>query len=98
MWMKKIPKRYIADIEKAKEILKEFDVSEIFIFGSLATGKTKITSDIDLAVKGLSADKFFCAYSKLAMKLEHEVDLISLDDNSRFSNGLLKSGGLMRVS
>jgi len=96
--MKKIPKRYVTDIEKAKDILKEFGVSEIFIFGSLTTGKTNRTSDIDLAVRGLSADKYFRAYSKLAMKLEHEVDLISLDDNSRFTDGLLKSGGLMRVS
>lgn len=96
--MKKIPKRYVTDIEKAKEILKEFGVSEIFVFGSIANGSSKESSDIDIAVIGLSADKFFYAYSKLAMKLDHEVDLISLDDKSRFSNALIKSGGLLRVS
>lgn len=96
--MKEIPKKYVKNIEKAKEILGEFGVFEIFLFGLLATGNITKKSDIDFAVKGLSTDNFSRAYAKLAMELEHEVDLISLDDKSRFSDGLLKSGGLLRVS
>jgi predicted nucleotidyltransferase len=95
--MKSIPEKYTADIERAKAILKECGVSEMFIFGSLATGRTNDNSDIDIAVKGLRADMFFFAYSKLAMKLDHEVDLVSLDDMNRFSRNLLKSGSLERV-
>jgi len=97
MCMKSIPKEFISDIEKAKAILKEYGVSEMFIFGSLTNGKINNTSDIDIAVKGLTPEKFFSVYSKLAMKLNYEVDLVSLDDKSRFSDLLLKSGGLERV-
>lgn len=91
------PEEYMADIDKAKAILKDCGVSEMFIFGSLATGKVNDNSDIDIAVRGLRADLFFFAYSKLAMKLDHEVDLVSFDDENRFSSNLLKSGNLERI-
>ncbi|MHB8963290.1 MAG: nucleotidyltransferase family protein [Saccharofermentanales bacterium] len=91
------PEEYIPDIERAKAILIDCGVSEMFIFGSLATGKDSDNSDIDIAVRGLKADMFFFAYSKLVMMLDHEVDLVSLDDENSFSSYLVKSGSLERV-
>jgi predicted nucleotidyltransferase len=47
-----IPEIYQSDINKAIEILKTAGCTDIYLFGSLATGKSGESSDIDLAVRG----------------------------------------------
>ena len=61
-----LPEEFKEDIKKAVSILKEAGCSEIYIFGSLAEGKdVLLTSDIDLAVKGLPNAKYFKALADL---------------------------------
>ena len=96
--LKQLPASYQSDIIKAIEILKENGATEIFIFGSIANGKFNKNSDIDIAVKGISAQFFYQVASKLMFELENEVDLIDLDDKeNRFSQMILNVGGLLRV-
>jgi len=93
-----LPISYQEDIKKAIEILKENGAKEIFIFGSIANGKFNENSDIDIAVRGLDEKVFYQVASILLFELENEVDLIDLDDkNNRFSQMILKVGGLLRV-
>ena len=78
--------------------LKENGAKEVFIFGSIANGKFNINSDIDIAVRGIEADKFYKVASILMFELENEFDLIDLDDKeNRFSQMLLKVGGLLKI-
>lgn len=96
--IKKLPNSYQDDIKKAIEILKENGAKEVFIFGSIANGKFNINSDIDIAVRGIEAEKFYKVASILMFELENEFDLIDLDDKeNRFSQMLLKVGGLLKI-
>jgi len=47
-----LPEPYQRNIHRAVEILKEAGCTDIFLFGSLATGEIRDKSDIDLAVRG----------------------------------------------
>ena len=96
--IEKLPNSYQDDIKKAIEILKENGAKEVFIFGSIANGKFNMNSDIDIAVRGIEAEKFYKVASILMFELENEFDLIDLDDKeNRFSQMLLKVGGLLKV-
>lgn len=96
--IRKLPNSYQEDIKRAIEILKENGAKEVFIFGSIANGKFNINSDIDIAVRGLESEKFYKAASMLMFELENEFDLIDVDDEkNRFSQMLLKVGGLLKV-
>lgn len=92
-----LPENYRTDIERAVQILKAGGCHEVFLFGSLASGEFRDGSDIDLAVTGCPANKFFQLGGKLLMELEHSVDLIDLDNNDRFTEYLKKQGELVRV-
>lgn len=93
-----LPLSYQEDVEKAIKILKENGAKEVFIFGSIANGKFNEDSDIDIAVRGLDEKVFYKVASILMFELENEFDLIDLDDTeNRFSQMLLKVGGLLKV-
>lgn len=93
-----LPLSYQEDVEKAIKILKENGAKEVFIFGSIANGKFTEDSDIDIAVRGLDEKVFYKVASILMFELENEFDLIDLDDTeNRFSQMLLKVGGLLKV-
>lgn len=93
-----LPNSYKDDIKKATKILKENGAKEVFIFGSIANGKFNENSDIDIAVKGISEKDFYKVAGILMFELENEFDLIDLDDKeNRFSQMLLRIGGLLKV-
>lgn len=93
-----LPYLYQEDIKKATKILKENGAKEVFIFGSIANGKFNKNSDIDIAIRGLNEKDFYKVASILMFELENEFDLIDLDDKeNRFSQMLLKVGGLLKV-
>lgn len=93
-----LPNSYKQDIKKATKTLKENGAKEVYIFGSIANGKFNENSDIDIAVKGLNEKDFYRVASILMFEMENEFDLIDLDDaGNRFSQMLLKIGGLLKV-
>jgi hypothetical protein len=53
---------------------------------------------IDFAVRGCPADKFYYAVGKLLSELDHSVDLIDLERDTRFGDFLLTTGELIRVA
>ena len=93
-----LPNSYKNDIKKTTKILKENGAKEVFIFGSISNGKFNENSDIDIAVKGISEKDFYKIAGILMFELENEFDLIDLDDKeNRFSQMLLRIGGLLKV-
>ena len=56
---------------------KAFDVRAVWLFGSAAVDDST-ARDIDLAVEGLPADKFFDFYTRLFFELNKPVDLVDL--------------------
>ena len=81
------------DIDKAAEVLKAAGCNECYVFGSVANGNEHDNSDIDLAIRGLPPEQFFYVYAQLPVK----IDLVDLDDGSRFSQRLLRMGAMRRV-
>ena len=93
-----LPNSYKDDIKRATKILKENGAKEVFIFGSIANGKFNENSDIDIAVRGINEKDFYKIAGILMFELENKFDLIDLDDkDNRFSQMLLKIGGLLKV-
>ena len=91
------PEDYRADIERAVQILRRGGCSEVHVFGSVAEGRTRKGSDIDLAVRGCQPERFFSLLGELLTELEHPVDLIDLDRESRLVGFLQKHWLLVHV-
>ena len=94
----KISKEIQKDIDIAVKILKKEGCSDIFLFGSHASGNANNDSDIDLAVKGITKGNFFKIYGQLIMALHHKVDLIDLNTNKAFAKHIFNSGNILRVA
>ncbi len=85
------------DIDRAVQILKEAGCTEVYLFGSVASGEIHAKSDIDLAVRGCPPDRFFHTLGRLMIELNHSVDLVDLDEPGIFVRYLLDSGELVRI-
>jgi len=92
-----LPEAFRRDIDRAVQILKEAGCTEVLLFGSLAEGRAKDASDIDLAVRGCPKGLFFRLLGKLVMELEHPVHLVKLDGEDRFGEFLQERRDLVRV-
>jgi len=79
-------------IIKIKSVFKTVDVKEVYITGSiLIPHKFTSHSDIDIAVKGLSATDYFSVISRLEEILLITVEIIELE-NCRFSDKIISTG------
>lgn len=94
---KSIPDTFKADIDRAIQILQEEGCTEIYLFGSVATGETHSDSDIDLAIRGYSPGRFFHMLGRLMRALDHPVDIVDLNEPTIFVRYLLGSGELVRI-
>jgi len=86
-----------SDINKAAEILKSAGCLECYISGFVSAGKADNNSDIDIAVKGLPPSKFFYVYGQSALQIRRAIDLVDLDDGTRFSQKLHQREAMIRV-
>jgi predicted nucleotidyltransferase len=93
-----IPAEYQKDIEKAILIFKEHGCTEIYIFGSLAKGSFSENSDIDFAVKGLKKGDYYKVGALLNMEIEHNFDMIKLDNDNSFSRFIAENEVFLRVA
>jgi predicted nucleotidyltransferase len=92
-----VPEVFREDIHKAIRILKEGGCSEIFLFGSVSTGKVRNGSDIDIAIRGCPQGHFFQLLGRLLWELDHPVDLVNLDTQDPFAQYLQKEGELLQI-
>jgi predicted nucleotidyltransferase len=79
-----IPQKYRKDIETATNLLKREGCKSIYLFGSLATGKTHDDSDIDIGIRGFPKGKFFEICSKVYFAVDHDIDIVDFDNNVDF--------------
>lgn len=86
----------ISDDDRTKivKIGKRFGASKIFLFGSSATPGDS-GRDIDLAVRGVGASRFFEFYGELIFGLSKPVDLVDLGRESKFTKMILSEGVLL---
>ena len=84
-------------LAKAAKILKNAGCSEVYVFGSQATGRTNINSDIDLGVRGLSSASIFGLNYDLDHALRTKVDLVDFDYQKDFFDLLKRIGELKKI-
>ena len=85
------------DIEKIVEIIKDVGGKEAYLFGSIVRGDNIETSDIDIGVKGVPKNLFFKLGGRIMMALNRQVDLVDLDEETRFTKRLLENEVYARV-
>lgn len=83
------------ELTKIISISKDFGVEKVILFGSCLEG-VESARDIDIAVKGISPEKFFEMYGKILGVLDSEIDLIPLEDvREHFAKRILERGRLI---
>jgi len=69
-----------AKLPRARDVLERAGAREIWLFGSFAKGAETASSDVDLAVAGLPAERLFPALAELMDLFGVRVDLVRLED------------------
>jgi predicted nucleotidyltransferase len=68
------------EVKTAVDILKEYGVKRIFLFGSVAKSKHRSHSDIDLACEGISPERFFKVLGELLSRTGGSIDLVDVKE------------------
>ena len=92
-----IPDEYRADVARAVEICKAEGCRDVFIFGSVAAGRHRPHSDLDIGVRGCPPEHFYRLLGRLMDELTHPVDLVDLDLETRVAEFLEQEGQLVHV-
>jgi len=85
-------------LERGAALLTAAGAQEVYIFGSVASGRAHEGSDVDLAVAGLPPECFFSTMARLENLFDRSVDLVDLDDATPFTEYLRRKGMLRRVA
>jgi predicted nucleotidyltransferase len=75
-------RRILARLPAVVRSLREAGALRILLFGSLAEERARPDSDLDLAVGGLPADRYFAALAEAMRLAACPVDLVRLEDAS----------------
>ena len=86
------------DIDAVVEYLKSIGCSEIYLFGSVAAGVDSESSDLDIAVRGIPADRFFAVYGQVLCRSSRPVDLVELDLQATLGQQILSTSHVRRVA
>ena len=85
-------------VKVAARLLVSLGATEVYLFGSHATGRARRGSDFDLAIKGLPPRKFYSAAGEVFEVIGHPMDIVDLDENTPFTRHLQDHGTLIRVA
>ena len=77
--------------ETIRECAREFDVKAVWLFGS-SLEDDPTAGDIDLAVEGISPERFFKFYARLFMALPKPVDLVDLSQDTPIASIIRAKG------
>jgi predicted nucleotidyltransferase len=87
-------------VERVVAALKAEGASAVYVFGSFAEGRAGADSDVDVAVSGVPASRFFAAAGAALAAVGGSgrmIDVIDLDSPTPFTRYLRDSGSLRRV-
>lgn len=86
-----------ATLNKITHILKAEGCTEIFLFGSHATGTARPHSDIDIGVKGLPPARFLATYARLDREIQEKIDFVDFDEQTAFFQFLSDIGEIKKI-
>jgi len=92
-----IAEEYRTDVSRAVEICRAEGCREVYVFGSVAAGRHRPGSDLDIGVRGCPPERFYRLLGRLMDELTHSVDLVDLDLEVRVAEFLEQEGQLVHV-
>ncbi len=84
-------------LDEATKIFVAHGATEVYLFGSYSKPGARNNSDVDFAVSGLPARRFFPALGEVMDRLGRPVDLVDLDKRTPFTDYLRANGELVRL-
>ncbi|MBI5025847.1 MAG: nucleotidyltransferase domain-containing protein [Nitrospirae bacterium] len=86
-------KRALSKAKRAAIFLAEkYGVEKVILFGSLPKGRYHISSDIDLAISGLSPRIFFKAWTEVENLIDTKVDIKLIEECRGLIRDSIKKG------
>ena len=95
--MDNMPDKHKKELQKAVIFLKSKGCKEVYLFGSLVTGKYHENSDIDLGVKGIPDGIYLSLYGDLMCNIKIPVDLVNFDVSNEFYKELRSYKELVKI-
>ena len=92
-----LPELYLRDLQKAIKILRDNGAIEIYLFGSLISGRISKDADIDLGVIGIQSPRFFQVYAELTASIQTHIDLIDFEKKKDFFTMLKNVNEVIRI-
>jgi len=92
-----VPEEIRGDVLRGIAILRRGGCREVYLFGSVAEGYATPQSDIDFAVRGCPASRFFQLQGRLLVELGRSADLVDLDADPDLAAFLEHEAGLIHV-
>lgn len=88
-----IPK---ADLDKAIEIAKKYDIGKMYLIGSSLYKEPSEVNDYDFAVMDIPPGNFFKFYGELLQAMPKNVDIINLSGRiTKFKSIVMREGKLV---
>lgn len=81
-------------------ILRKYDISQAWVFGSYARHEADADSDVDILLKGFNGKDLFAfgvLYSDITAGLEKKVDIVNAEDLHRSINDPLTRRFIRRI-
>ena len=84
----------IIEAERLASLLRnKFDFEAIYLIGSVLTERFRLSSDIDMVIKGMKIEDFFKAYACVIKEARYRVDLKPFEDLSEEFRKRISSEG-----
>ena len=88
-----LPKSMQVDLNHVLSVLKKYNAAKIILYGSVARGDYKDSSDLDICVEGLDSQYFFKALGECIMECKHSVSVTDFDTTyGYFRERILREG------
>ena len=97
MSLQDVPDSIKRDVARGVTILKEAGCQQVYVFGSVAEGRVRSGSDIDFAVRGCPAKRFFKLQGRLLIEPRRSADLIDLDADPDLAAFLKREADMIHV-
>ena len=79
-------------LSRGTPVFKKFDLQAVYLFGSLAAGRSRQDSDIDLYVSILPNDLYWEFRHELEEAVQLPIDLYTDSDNRGFVDKIIERG------
>jgi len=79
-------------LEKGTPIFKKYNIETVFLFGSVAAGRSRKDSDVDLYVSFLPENEYWTFRHELEEAVQLPIDLYTDSDDHKFVRKIIERG------